>query len=71
MHNMDANPIRDIEAAAKAAGVPINEALSDAGVSQTTWWRWSTGRFDPRYSTLRRITSAIETLAASRLAKSA
>ena len=49
----------EIEARAKAAGQSIAAILLFAGVNRTTWWRWKTGKFQPRASSLAGINIAI------------
>jgi predicted transcriptional regulator len=51
--------IREIEALADSANVPMPDVLKRANVARTTWWRWSEGHFDPRYATLRKVRDAL------------
>jgi predicted transcriptional regulator len=58
--------VQEIEALAASAGVPMLDVLKRAGVATTTWWRWSEGHFEPRFSTLRRVRDALDELVASK-----
>lgn len=49
----------EIQARADALGIPIAELLKRAGISRVTWWRWSTGRFQPRAGTVERIEAVL------------
>lgn len=44
---------------AKAADVPIRDLLYETKIAQTTWWRWSEGRTEPRLKTLRALDAAL------------
>jgi transcriptional regulator with XRE-family HTH domain len=48
-------PLATIEARAEAAGIAIPDLLARAGVSPTTWWRWKSGKYHPRWATLQKI----------------
>lgn len=50
----------DIEARAREAGISIKDLLTRAGINRATWWRWSTGRFQPRAGTVERIEKALK-----------
>jgi hypothetical protein len=52
----------EIESRAKAAGHTIAGVLILAGVNRATWWRWKTGKFQPRASSIARIRSIILSL---------
>ena len=52
----------EIESRAKAAGRTITGVLALAGVNRATFWRWKTGRFQPRAASLARIRSIILSL---------
>jgi predicted transcriptional regulator len=54
--------ITEIETRAKAAGRTIASILILAGVSRATFWRWKTGKFQPRASSIARIRSIILSL---------
>lgn len=58
--------IREIEHRAAAADVPITDILNRAGVAATTWWRWTTGKYEPRLSMLRKVQAALESEIAGR-----
>ena len=49
----------EIEARAKAAGQSVSAVLLFAGVNRATWWRWKTGKFQPRASSMARINIAL------------
>ena len=50
----------DIQARASKAGITIPDLLKRAGVNRATWWRWSTGQFQPRAGTVERIEAALK-----------
>lgn len=52
----------DIQARAREAGISIKDLLARAGINRATWWRWSTGRFQPRAGTVQRIEAALQPL---------
>ena len=45
----------EIETRAKAAGHSLSGILILAGVNRATFWRWKTGKFQPRAASLYRI----------------
>jgi hypothetical protein len=49
----------EIESRVKAAGQSIAGVLILAGVNRATWWRWKTGKFQPRAASLDRIRGII------------
>jgi hypothetical protein len=49
----------EIESRAKAAGHSISGVLILAGVNRATFWRWKTGKFQPRAASLYRIRGVI------------
>ena len=49
----------EIESRAKAAGHTIAGILILAGVNRATFWRWKTGKFQPRAASIARIRSII------------
>jgi len=51
---------QDIEARAEREGLPISDVLATAGINRSTWWRWKTGRFQPRAETVERIEAALK-----------
>lgn len=53
----------DIQALAAERGIAIARVLQAAGIDRSTWWRWKTGRFQPRAATVERIMEAIRTTA--------
>ena len=40
-------------------GIKIARLLKDAGIDHSTWWRWRHGKFQPRASSVERITKAL------------
>jgi hypothetical protein len=52
----------EIESRAKAAGHTIAGILILAGVNRATFWRWKTGKFQPRAASIDRIRSIILSL---------
>jgi predicted transcriptional regulator len=50
----------EIESRAKAAGRTIASILILAGVNRATFWRWKTGKFQPRAASLKRILDILE-----------
>jgi transcriptional regulator with XRE-family HTH domain len=50
----------EIEARAKKRGMTIAELLKAAGVNRVTWWRWKSGRFQPRAGTIERIIEILD-----------
>jgi hypothetical protein len=52
----------EIETRAKAAGHSITGLLILAGVNRATFWRWKTGKFQPRAASIDRIRSIILSL---------
>lgn len=50
----------EIQARAAKAGITLKDLLVAAGVNRATWWRWSTGRFQPRAATVERIEAALQ-----------
>lgn len=51
--------ITEIESRVKEAGYTITGVLLLAGINRVTWWRWKTGKFQPRASSLARINIAL------------
>jgi predicted transcriptional regulator len=49
----------EIEKKAEEIGLSITGVLTLAGISRATWWRWKTGRFAPRASSVVRIIRVI------------
>lgn len=46
---------KTIEARAAKAGLAMKDLLERAKINRVTWWRWSTGRFQPRAKSVERI----------------
>lgn len=52
---------QEIKDRAVAAHVSINRLMMAAGIQNSTFWRWETGKTDaPHPVTLRKITDALE-----------
>ena len=49
----------EIQARAKRAGISIKDLLARAEIDRVTWWRWSTGRFQPRAGSVERIEAVL------------
>jgi predicted transcriptional regulator len=45
-------------------GIPHEKFLAEAGITQSTWWRWREGKFEPRISKWRNVESAFDRLTA-------
>lgn len=58
------DPIAHIELHALDKGVAMTDALADAGVAYSTWWRWKQGKSSPILETVRKIVDAIDARAA-------
>ena len=50
----------EIEARANAVGYTIAEALILARVNRATFWRWKTGKFQPRAASIKRILDILQ-----------
>ena len=50
----------EIEARAKAAGHSLSGILILAGLNRATFWRWKTGRFQPRAASIKRILDILQ-----------
>jgi hypothetical protein len=50
----------EIETKAAEVGHSISGLLILAGINRATWWRWKTGKFQPRASSLKRILDILE-----------
>jgi hypothetical protein len=50
----------EIETRAAKIGLPIAAMLALAGINRATWWRWKTGKFQPRAASLKRILDILE-----------
>lgn len=57
---MFTDPLTQIEAACEANGLVLSQVLAQAGVAQTTWWRWKENKFEPRAATLRKIQTVVQ-----------
>jgi hypothetical protein len=55
--------VRDLEALAEARKVPMSRALTRAGVSLSTYWRWRHEGKEPLTGTIRKVRAAIHELA--------
>jgi transcriptional regulator with XRE-family HTH domain len=56
--------IKKIEADAAKHGVTMTDVCRRAGVNHATWWRWKTGKTEPRTSKLEAIRKALNHLTA-------
>jgi transcriptional regulator with XRE-family HTH domain len=54
------DPLKQFEDDCAKAGVSVPDVLKDAGVAQSTWWRWKNDRFEPRGATLRKLREALD-----------
>lgn len=52
----------EIETKAAEVGHSIPGLLILAGVNRATWWRWKTGKFQPRAASIKRILYVINEL---------
>ena len=50
----------EIEARAKAAGYSLSGILILARVNRATFWRWKTGKFEPRAASIKRILDILQ-----------
>jgi hypothetical protein len=53
--------VREIEALAEDAAVPMSRVLARAGVALTTYWRWRHGS-EPKVHTIRKLKEVISEL---------
>lgn len=51
--------INDIEARVVALGCSMAALLADAGLDESTWWRWKHGKSSPTIKSLVKVQSAI------------
>lgn len=56
--------VREIEALAEKAQVPMTRVLDRAGVALTTYWRWRNAGSEPKVGTIRKLRAALNELAA-------
>lgn len=49
-----------IEERARKAHVSIKKLLTRSGVSRVTWWRWTTGKFQPRAGTIETLVATLK-----------
>jgi predicted transcriptional regulator len=52
----------EIETKAAEVGHSISGLLILAGINRATWWRWKTGKFQPRAASIKRILYVINEL---------
>ena len=55
-----------VEADAKAAGLSLAQLCRNAGIAQTTFWRWRAGTTEPTLDVVRRLLRAVDESATSR-----
>lgn len=63
----DIIPIADIKTRADAIGLTLPALSKLANLSASTAWRVSSGKSDPRFSTLRKLSTALADKEAERL----
>lgn len=51
--------VRELEALAQGANIPMSRALARAGVSLSTYWRWRHEGKEPLTGTIRKVRAAI------------
>lgn len=49
----------EIETAAAAAGIAMNDLLAGAGITRQVWWRWQAGKTEPRAATMAKLCAAL------------
>lgn len=54
--------VRELEDLAEQTRIPISRALSKAGVSLSTYWRWRHEGAEPKGTTVRKVKSAFAEL---------
>ena len=52
----------EIEQEAAKIGLSIPGVLTLAGINRATWWRWKTGRFAPRASSVAKIRETLKSI---------
>jgi transcriptional regulator with XRE-family HTH domain len=50
--------LKQIEQAATKAGMNMRELCSKAGINYTTYWRWSSGKSEPKLSKMEKLIQA-------------
>lgn len=54
------DPLKQFEDDCAEAGVSVPDVLKDAGVAQSTYWRWKNDRFEPRSATIRKLRDSLD-----------
>lgn len=57
-----ADPITELEAECKAAGLVLEEVVLTAGVHKATWHRWKKRDFFPSFATLTKVRARLEVM---------
>jgi transcriptional regulator with XRE-family HTH domain len=50
--------LKQIEDSASKAGITMRELCQRAGIAYTTYWRWSSGKSEPKLSKLEKLIQA-------------
>ena len=50
--------LKQIEQAAAKAGITMRELCQRAGIAYTTYWRWASGKSEPKQSKLAKLIRA-------------
>jgi transcriptional regulator with XRE-family HTH domain len=50
--------LKQIEDSATKAGITMRELCSKAGIAHTTYWRWASGKSEPKQSKLAKLIQA-------------
>jgi transcriptional regulator with XRE-family HTH domain len=59
-HRMTEEIINDIEKRAVAIGCSMAALLADAGLDESTWWRWRHGKSSPTIKSLVKVQNAMK-----------
>jgi transcriptional regulator with XRE-family HTH domain len=50
--------LKQIETTASKAGITMRELCQRAGIAHTTYWRWASGKSEPKQSKLAKLVHA-------------
>jgi transcriptional regulator with XRE-family HTH domain len=50
--------LKQIETTASQAGITMRELCQRAGIAHTTYWRWASGKSEPKQSKLAKLVQA-------------